>query len=277
MTAVDPSATLIPDRTAPVLVFDSGVGGLSILADIATALPAQPLVFACDNAFFPYGTKTETELVERVDAVLHALIENLRPQLVVVACNTASTVALPRLRSRFNVPIVGVVPAIKPAAQLSRNRIIGLLATPATVQRPYTDALIREFASDCTVIKVGSRELVQLAEDKLRGARIAPAQLQPILAPFFADPLQQVDTIVLGCTHFPLLREELAAAAPVAVQWLDSGAAIARRVASLLPPASGSAPTPLGDVWMTADTAEASALWPALAARGFHALQFISV
>lgn len=263
--------------SAPVLVFDSGVGGLSILADIAAAQPTLPLIFACDNAAFPYGTKTETELLGRVDAVLQALIAQLQPQLVVVACNTASTVALPRLRSSYAIPIVGVVPAIKPAAQLSRNKIIGLLATPATVQRPYTEQLIQEFAADCTVLKVGSRELVQLAEDKLRGHTISPAQLQPILAPFFADPAKAPDTIVLGCTHFPLLRDELATAAPTVTQWVDSGDAIARRVHSLITDNRTDAPAALTDVWMTADTTDARALWPALAGRGFQSLHFITV
>lgn len=265
---------------APVLVFDSGVGGLSVLNAIAETLPGLPLVFACDNGFFPYGTKTETELVERVDAVLHTLIAEIRPQLLVIACNTASTVALPRLRSRFALPIVGVVPAIKPAAQRSRNKIIGLLATPATVQRPYTDRLIQEFAADCTVIKVGSRELVQLAEDKLRGKAVDTGQLAPILAPFFANPAQSPDTIVLGCTHFPLLRDELAAASPATVQWVDSGSAIARRVAELLGDTARTlidTRAPRGPVYMTADTADAHALWPALAAQDFASLRFITI
>jgi len=281
--------------SAPVLVFDSGVGGLSIFADIASALPTVPLAFACDNAAFPYGTKTETELLERVDVVLHALIARIQPRLVVVACNTASTVALPRLRRRFSLPIVGVVPAIKPAALISHNKVIGLLATPATVARPYTDELIREFAGNCAVIKVGSRELVELAEAKLRGATIAPVTLAPLLAPFFADRNHSADTIVLGCTHFPLLRAELAAATPVPVQWLDSGAAIARRVASLVAglaagPSAGTETAiaiATGTVspeqalpaiaWMTADTADAQALWPALATRGFTDLQFVTI
>ena len=285
MTAAFPTTTAqtaTQPNTAPVLVFDSGVGGLSILNSIADALPGVPLVFACDNGFFPYGTKSETELVERVDAVLQHLLADIQPQLVVVACNTASTVALPRLRSRYPLPIVGVVPAIKPAAQQSRNKIIGLLATPATVQRPYTDRLIQEFAADCTVLKVGSRELVQLAEDKLRGKPVDATQLAAILAPFFANPDQQPDTIVLGCTHFPLLRTELAAASPVPVQWVDSGSAIARRVAELLVGTTAEPPTTpkhaaRGPVYMTADSADAHALWPALAAQGFSSLQFVTI
>ena len=284
LPAASPSTTTsAPNKpaNAPVLVFDSGVGGLSILNTSADSLPGLPLVFACDNGFFPYGTKTETELVERVDAVLQRLLTEIQPRLLVIACNTASTVALPRLRSRYTLPIVGVVPAIKPAAQQSRNKIIGLLATPATVQRPYTDLLIQEFAADCTVIKVGSRELVQLAEDKLRGAPVDTGQLQTILAPFFANPAQSPDTIVLGCTHFPLLRAELAAASPVPVHWVDSGAAIARRVAELLAgePALSPAATPTarGPVYMTADTADAHRLWPALAAQGFASLQFVTI
>jgi len=272
---------------APVLVFDSGVGGLSILQAIAEALPNLPLVFACDNAAFPYGTKPEAELIERVDTVLHALIDRIRPQLVVIACNTASTVALPHVRKHFDLPFVGVVPAIKPAAQLSRRKRIGILATTATIKRPYLDDLVREFAGDCQVIRVGSSELVQEAEAALRGQPPEPARLRVMLAPFFADPATAVDTIVLGCTHFPLLRKELAAAAPEPINWVDSGDAIARRVASLVAETdlvrashttnTASTDKPALTAWMTADTPSARALWPALAARGFTDLQFLAV
>jgi len=215
---------------AKILVFDSGVGGLSILAQIRRRLPHCNYVYACDNQAFPYGTKAEEELVQRVDEVLKALISRIAPDIVVIACNTASTVALPKIRAHFLKPVVGVVPAIKPAAQLSATKVIGLLATPGTIARPYTQWLIDEFAADCTIVPVGSSELVAIAEEKLRGTAPDPQRLRAILAPIFANP--DTDTLVLACTHFPLLREELEAAAPRPVQWVDSGEAIARRVAS---------------------------------------------
>lgn len=216
-----------------VLVFDSGVGGLSILAELRRRLPQCELVFACDNEAFPYGTKDEQTLTERVDCVLQALIRHVEPDIVVVACNSASTLVLPRIRSHFSKPVVGVVPAIKPAATQSRTKCIGLLGTPGTVKRRYTRQLIADFASDCRVIPVGSSELVALAEKKLCGETTPSDQLQDILAPLLAEP--SLDTVVLACTHFPLLREELAAVADRQLNWVDSGEAIARRVHSLLP------------------------------------------
>ena len=215
-----------------VAVFDSGVGGLSILQEIDRRLPGLSLVYCSDNAFFPYGTKPEDQLTDRVGLVLEALGEACEPDLIVVACNTASTIALPHLRERFSCPVVGVVPAIKPAASLSKSRVIGLLATPATVTRRYTLQLIAQFAADCEMIPVGSTELVRLAEDKLRGLPVDVDACARILAPFLATPA--LDTLVLGCTHFPLLREEIARCLPPGVGLVDSGEAIARRVEALL-------------------------------------------
>ena len=259
----------------PLLVFDSGVGGLTILEALRTALPGERYVYACDNAAFPYGAKPEDELVERVHAVLDALLACFEPKLVVVACNTASTVALPRLRSHYTLPIVGVVPAIKPAAQQSTHRIIGLLATPGTVQRPYTEQLIRDFAADCTVIRVGSSALVEQAERKLRGETVDQQLLRELLRPFIESG---ADTVVLGCTHFPLLRDELQQAAGTPLQWVDSGDAIARRVAHLLEQHrlfgdASSAPVAA----LTADDASARALWPALQQRGFTRMEIVQV
>lgn len=218
-----------------VLVFDSGVGGLSIVAEIRRALPALKISYASDNGFFPYGTKSEVELVARVEQVLLALVEKCHPTLVVVACNTASTVALPSIRERFAIPIVGVVPAIKPAAQLSTSKVIGLLATPGTVSRPYTHQLILDFAADCHVLPLGSSRLVELAEDKLRGRPIEPATVEEALRPLVeSEYFPQLDTLVLACTHFPLIRDELASVLNKDVSWVDSGEAIARRVRDLL-------------------------------------------
>jgi len=214
-----------------VLIFDSGVGGLSILSALKPQFKAGEFIYASDNAAFPYGTRSRSFLVARVEAVLRALIRDYDPDIVVVACNTASTVVLPTIRSHFTLDIVGVVPAIKPAAQLTRSGTIGLLGTPGTVNRDYTDRLIEEFAAHLRVIKVGSSELVDLAEQALRGQALCHETLKAILAPMFDEP--DLDTVVLACTHFPLIRTQLETAAPRKVAWVDSGAAIARRVASL--------------------------------------------
>ncbi|GIX30552.1 MAG: glutamate racemase [Porticoccaceae bacterium] len=220
-----------------ILVFDSGVGGLSILAELRRLLPGARYIYGCDNAAFPYGCKDEAFLVARVETVLGRLVEETDPAVVVVACNTASTVALPRIRARVPVPVVGVVPAIKPAAQRSASRVVGLLATPATVARRYTQWLIETYAADCTVHRLGSTELVALAEAFVRGRPVDEAVVAEAIAPLFADP--RLDTVVLGCTHFPLLRAALEAAAPRPVAWIDSGEAIARRVASFTGPLPG--------------------------------------
>ena len=218
-----------------ILVFDSGVGGLSVFAEIGRQLPGCELIFVSDSAGFPYGIRNETDLIARVEKVMAKLIDTLHPDVVVIACNSASTVVLPVIRARFSTPFVGVVPAIKPAAAYSRSRSIGLLATPATVSRPYTQKLIEDFAGGCKVISLGSSELVYMAEAKLRGKPVAIDQIVSIIASFFDTQHQpEVDTIVLACTHFPLLQEELIQAAPREVMWIDSSAAIARRVQSLL-------------------------------------------
>lgn len=215
-----------------ILVFDSGVGGLSVLKEISRHSPNAELVFASDNAAFPYGTLSEEHLMERVIKVVGRLIEKTNPSIAVIACNSASTLVLEELRHRFDIPFVGVVPAIKPAAKQSKSKVIGLLATPGTIERSYTDALIADFASDCTLVRVGSSELVQMAEQKLRGIAPDKAMLKEIVAPFSEQ--QDLDVIVLACTHFPLLIEELEPLLPAKVHWIDSGEAIARRVESLL-------------------------------------------
>lgn len=218
---------------APIVVFDSGVGGLSVWQQIRTLLPQLPVIYCADSAGFPYGPKPESRVIERTVDCVTRLVEQYNPSLVVIACNTASTVSLPTLRQRLTIPVVGVVPAIKTAALLSHTRRIGLLATPGTVVRPYTDQLIEDFAADCQVVRVGSSDLVQMTEDFLRGIEPNREQLAAIVVPFFdSEPL--TDVIVNGCTHFPLLTEQLAAVSPASVRYVDSGAAVAARVASLL-------------------------------------------
>lgn len=214
-----------------ILVFDSGIGGLTIGAAVLTRIPSAHLVYLADNAALPYGSKSEQALIERVDQVVLPCIEAHHPDLIVVACNTASTHVLPYLRSLTAIPVVGVVPAIKPAAAISSRRRIGLLATTATIQRPYTSQLISDFAASCHVTRVGSEELVAMAESFVRGYAPDLAILNKILAPFCQDG---VDTVVLGCTHFPILAAQISACLPAGVNLLDSGDAVAARAAHLL-------------------------------------------
>lgn len=218
-----------------IAIFDSGVGGLTVYDQSVGQCPNHNYVFVSDNQAFPYGTKSAAELNTRVMRVVAALIEQYQPDLLVIACNTVSTVMLPALRSQFDLPIVGVVPAVKPASALSQTGVIGLLATPATIQRAYTDDLIGKFASDCQVVKVGSAELVQVAEDKLRGLPVDLSRLSVILEPVFGRP--ELDVLVLACTHFPLLKSEielLFQEQKRAIQLVDSGAAVANRITNLL-------------------------------------------
>ncbi|HWV14642.1 MAG TPA: glutamate racemase [Cellvibrio sp.] len=266
-----------PASNPHILVFDSGVGGLSIFQEIQKRLPFANLVYASDNAFFPYGTKGESELIARVSSVLQQILAVHPVDIMVIACNTASTLTLPYIRSHFPQPVVGVVPAIKPAAALSQSQVIGLLATPATVARPYTRELIAEHAPHAEIISVGSSELVQLAEHKLRGGSVDPEHLHSLLQPFFSHSRSaDMDTLVLACTHFPLLREELAAQFPD-VQLIDSGAAIARRVASLLEEHDFSQQAPQHWAVFTADSPSVAALRPQLLQFDIQQIDIIAV
>lgn len=220
--------------TNKVLIFDSGVGGLSILSEVQQQQPHLNLCYLMDNAAFPYGTKDDDFLTHRIIEVCMQAVTELQPDILVIACNTASTLALPQLRQQLSIPVVGVVPAIKTAAALSQNNTIGLLATPATVTRPYTDNLIKEFAPHCKVHKLGSTELVCWAENYINiGELPTNEQLYNHLQPWL-DAGDFIHHVVLGCTHFPLLGAQLKQLWP-SVHWIDSGNAIALRVASLLP------------------------------------------
>jgi glutamate racemase len=221
------------DPNAPLLFFDSGVGGLSVLGPTRALLPNAPIVYAADSAGFPYGKKSEAELATRVPALLGRLVERFRPRLAVIACNTASTIALDQVRSALDLPVVGTVPAIKPAAEISKSRVIGVLGTEATVRQPYVDDLANKFAADCTLIRHGSPELVELAEAKLGGDEVSIDAVRSAAAAMFRQPEgDRIDTVVLACTHFPLLQDELRAAFP-GVAYVDGGAGIARRIAFL--------------------------------------------
>ncbi len=223
-------------RGARVLVFDSGLGGLTVLAAIARARPDAEPIYAADDAFFPYGALGEAELVARVGEVVGGLIERYAPDLAVIACNTASTLVLPPLRAAHpRLPFVGTVPAIKPAAQASQTRLVSVLATPGTVARDYTRALVRDFAGDCEVTLVGSARLAGLAERFLRGAAVDEAEIAREIAPCFVERGgRRTDQVVLACTHFPLLMEHFGRLAPWPVDFVDPAPAIARRVDALL-------------------------------------------
>lgn len=221
-------------EAGPILIFDSGVGGLSVLDPIRRLLPRAPIVYAADSAGFPYGTKSAAEIAVRVPALLGRLAERYDPSLIVIACNTASTIALDAVRAALDLPIVGTVPAIKPAAALSKSRVIGVLGTDATIVQPYVDRLAAEFAADCTIVRHGSAELVQLAEAELRGETGDPEDYARILGGLLSRPGgERIDTIVLACTHFPLVRDALIAASPRVLAFVDGNDGIARRVAHL--------------------------------------------
>ncbi|MCE9679760.1 glutamate racemase [Shewanella sp. AS1] len=216
-----------------ILVFDSGVGGLSILSEIKQVLPHASYYYLFDNARLPYGELQEQELIDGCIDIIGQAVERVAADIVVVACNSASTLILPGLRALLSIPVVGVVPAIKPAAQLSKNKHIGLLATPGTVNRAYTHDLITKFAAECHVERFGSSELVLMAEAKMAQQAIDKALLAALLAPIKASG---IDTLVLGCTHFPILKQELQTYLGDEVLLLDSGKAIAARVHTLLNP-----------------------------------------
>ncbi len=218
--------------SSPVLVMDSGVGGLSIAQEMRCLLPELPLLYLADNAALPYGNKSEAWLKARVLNLVKSVLQEDNIRMLVIACNTASTVVLDHLRAELKIPVVGVVPAIKPASECSGSGHIGLLATPGTVSRHYTDDLVKHFAEGCRVSRLGSTELVRLAEEKLAGKRICLSRLEQAMAPLFNQT--DLDTIVLGCTHFPLLKPELEQIAPRRIRWVDSGKAVAERVQSLL-------------------------------------------
>lgn len=267
-TAVLGHGGCMADRR-PILFFDSGVGGLSVLGPTAALLPQAPLVYVADSAGFPYGTKSEAEIAARVPALLGRLAERYDPRLIVIACNTASTIALQHVRAALDLPIVGTVPAIKPAAALSRTRTIGVLGTAATVRQPYVDDLAARFAGDCTVLRHGSAALVELAEAKLAGESIAAEVVANELDGLFHQPGgDRIDVIVNACTHFPLLEAEMRGAAGEDMAFVDGGPGIARRVAHLTHGQSWPDDLPPGRAVFTDRDHRADHLAPALARYG---------
>lgn len=222
------------DPSAPLLLFDSGVGGLSVLEEVRKVLPQAPVIYAADNAGLPYGTKTEAQIAARVAGLLGRMTERFRPRLVCIACNTASTIALGMVREVLEIPIVGTVPAIKPAAAMTRTGVIGLLGTEATIRQGYVDRLEAEFAAGKLLLRHGAPELVAAAEAKLRGHPVDPAVYNRAADGLRLQPGgDRIDTVVLACTHFPLVRDELAQVFGPEVAFIDGAQGIARRIATL--------------------------------------------
>jgi glutamate racemase len=256
-------------RPPKILVFDSGLGGLTVFAEILEVRPNARFVYCADDAGFPYGSWKEAELVERVMQVMARLIDAHAPDMVVIACNTASTLVLPYLRVHWpTIPFVGTVPAIKPAAERSRSHMISVLGTPGTVARDYTQNLIARFAGHCAVTLVGSKHLARLAESHMHGGPAPDAEIAAEIAPCFKESAAgaRTDAIVLACTHYPLLLGEFRRLAPWPVEWIDPAPAIARRADQLLterfgPDAPGADKAPRRAVFTSARAPE-----PALAA-----------
>lgn len=263
------------DPAAPLLLFDSGVGGLTVLAEVRRLLPDAPVIYAADNAGLPYGPRTEAEVAARVCGLLGRMAERYRPRLICIACNTASTIALGMVRDVLETPIVGTVPAIKPAAEQTRSGTIGLLGTAATIRQPYVDRLEAEFAQGKRLLRAAAPELVAAAEAKLRGQAVDPAIHARAAASLREQPGgAKIDTVVLACTHFPLLEPELAAAFGMDVQFVHGAGGIARRIARLVEGQAFSRCTP--DLALfTRDEAGIAGLGPTLAAYGLPRLEFL--
>lgn len=254
--------------TPTILVFDSGLGGLTVHREVTKARPGAHYVYVADDTFFPYGRQREADLLARVLTVMEELIAAHQPDLVVVACNTASTLVLPQLRARFKVPFVGTVPAIKPACAASKSRQVTVLGTEATVQREYTRALIRDFADGCAINLVGSPRLPELAEAVLHGEAVADADIVREIGPCFVEAgSARTDTVVLACTHYPLVLDRLERLSPWPVAFLDPAPAIAQRVADLVDQPAGSRASTTRFVF-TSGRAPSPALKAALAGFG---------
>jgi glutamate racemase len=224
-----------------ILIFDSGLGGLTVYREVVAARADADFLYVADDAAFPYGALAEPALISRVVALMDELIAAHRPDLVVIACNTASTIVLAELRKKFTVPFVGTVPAIKPACAGSVTKRVSVLGTEATVKREYTRALIRDYAQDCEVTLVGSPTLASYAEAELDGAPAGDTEIRAEIGPCFRDGAKRTDTVVLACTHYPLLLHRLRQLAPWPVNFIDPAPAIARRVVELLGPSPAAA------------------------------------
>lgn len=258
------------EAASPILLFDSGVGGLTVYDALREVLPEAPVIYAADLAGLPYGTKTENQIAARVCGLLGRMAERYQPRLACIACNTASTIALGMVRDVLEIPVVGTVPAIKPAAALTRSGTIGLVGTGATIRQAYVDDLEAHFAQGKRLLRVAAPGLVEAAEAKLRGAPVDPALIADVHDRLMAmEGAAELDTLVLACTHFPLLADELAAAFGAEVTQVDGAQGIARRIAHLLEGQDFAAGGARNRFIVTGPLAGAAGLEAALAARNF--------
>ena len=220
-----------------VLVFDSGIGGLTVLREARVLMPANRFVYVADDAAFPYGNWEEKPLLDHMTALFGRLIGEWQPSVIIIACNTASTLAIDHLRQAYPQQVfVGTVPAIKPAAERTRSGLVSVLATPGTVKRQYTRDLISSYASKCHVRLVGSRNLAQLAETYMREGFVDEDAVRAEIEPCFIEKDgRHTDIVVLACTHYPFLVNRMRKTAPWPVDWIDTSEAIARRALSLMP------------------------------------------
>lgn len=248
-------AALAGSDTAPIGVFDSGAGGLTVLTALLRELPNENYVYFGDTAHCPYGTRSEVEIVELSTRAIRFMVEQ-GVKLVVVACNTASLAALDTLRATFPVPFVGVVPAVELAARTTKRGRIGIAATNQTAKSPYLFQLIEEFAEGVQVSSVGCPEMVTLVERGILDGPIAEETVRRALLPLLKE---DVDVIVLGCTHFPVLRTLIERIAGYGVQVIDSAVTVARRTSSVLDRAALMHPAHAGhhsgqlQVWCSGD------------------------
>jgi glutamate racemase len=216
-----------------MIVIDSGLGGIAVARALRALAPDLPFAYLADTAGFPYGSRSVEDINARAAALIRALEKVTALSTVVLACNTLSTLCLAELRAQFPYHFVGTVPAIKVAGNFSKTRRFTLLATPNTVASSYSQKLIGEFASDCVVDRYGAPNLAAYAECSLLGEIIPADVWRNELAPAFHNDAQgKTDAVILGCTHYPLVLEQLRKAAPWEVQWIDSSEAIARRALS---------------------------------------------
>ena len=262
-------------RPPRVLVFDSGLGGLTVYPEVTAVIPGARFLYLADDAVFPYGALAEDRLVARVLEVMRIAVAEFAPDVVVIACHTASTLVLPPLRSIWpTIRFIGTVPAIKPAVSATLSKRISVLATPGTVAREYTRDLVRTFADGCTVTLVGCRHLASVAEAVMRGGALDESVIASEIAPAFVDEGgRRTDTIVLACTHYPLLLSSLDAVSPWPVRWIDPAPAIARRVEQVLdgqPGAESTHHSTLAAALLTSNVEPEPALKAFLAARGLQ-------
>ena len=268
---------------SPILFFDSGIGGVSVLRPTLALLPQAPIVYATDYLGLPYGEKSEAEIGTRVSALLGRLIERFRPRVAVIACNTASTIALAHVRAALDTPFVGTVPAIKPAALSTETGVIGLLGTEATIRQPYVDRLEQEFCEGKLLVRYAAPELVAAAEAKMRGQYVDPQVYVNAIRGLenAHDKGFWIDRIVLGCTHFPLVRDELVEAAvkqvgfPNDIQTIDGGDGIARRILQLTLGQPWPASSPRRLVINNGGPLAIKPVWAPFAAMGFTELQAV--